>query len=70
MNAIGKKGCILADRQFWKVADNMSKAALIDLVHDFIVRSIGESASSEARIEELKSSANVILTHRNDRILK
>ncbi len=70
MNAVGKKGCVLADRQFWKVADNMSKAALIDLVHDYVVRSIGEASSSDKRIAELKESANTVLTHRGDRPLK
>ena len=48
----------------------MSKAALIDLVHDFVVRSVGEAATVEERLGELRKSANVILTIRNDRLLK
>ena len=70
MNAIGKKGCILADRQFWRLADNMSKTALIDLVHDYIVRSLGETSSSEERLTELRAAANIVLSHRKDRVLK
>ena len=48
----------------------MSKAALIDLLHDFVVRSVGEAATVEERLVELRKSANVILTLRNDRLLK
>lgn len=70
MHAIGKKGCVLADHSFWKLADNMSKAALIDLIHDYIVRSLGEVSSPEDRLMELKTSANVVLAHRKDRPLK
>lgn len=70
MHAANKKGCVLASAEFWREADKMSKAALIDLVHDYVVRSIGEDAEVERRIQELRRSANVVLTMRNDRLLK
>ena len=70
MHTANKKGCVLASAQFWREADRMSKAALIDLIHDFVVRSVGEDASVEKRLGELRKSANVILTIRNDRLFK
>jgi hypothetical protein len=70
MNAANKKGCILASAPFWREADKMSKAALIDLLHDYVVRCMGEDAAVEKRLQELRISANVVLALRNDRLLK
>lgn len=70
MHAANKKGCFLASAQFGREADKMSKTALIDLLHDYVVRSVGEDAAIEDRLNEFRRSANVVLAVRNDRLLK
>lgn len=69
MHAANKKGCVLAGIEFWREADRMSKAALIDLVHDYVARSVGEDAAVEKRLQELRRSANIVLAMRKDRLL-
>lgn len=56
---------VFVPQEYWRELEQLSKAALMDLVWDYATRCAGSEVNGDI-IAELRKSADIIATHRKN----
>lgn len=61
---LNAKPPVFVPQQFWREFEALSKAALMDMVWDYCVRTVGEDQGDEGAMSEFRQTSKIILGHR------